>query len=154
MSTGLTASELEVLRSLLQRFAEHELDQSENLRFDTSHGPVFVAWMRKLPPGWPAGAFTPVPQPVRGKTGRFAHVSDAAVHSREDLLRVIAQLLEDLAGSGVHEWENPNLERFLDALHGFLTDLDGYYANRGQRPPAQPDWGLVATALAAATGYE
>jgi hypothetical protein len=37
---------------------------------------------------------------------------------------------------------------------GFLTDLDGYYANRGQEAPAHPSWGLFATALIAATGYE
>jgi len=44
-----------------------------------------------------------------------------------------------------------NLECFLEALQGFLTDLDGYYANRGQQPPARPDWSLFATALIAAT---
>jgi hypothetical protein len=155
MGESLTASELEVLRGLLQRFAEHELDQFENLRFDTSYGSVFVSLTRRLPPGWPAEAFTPVPQPAPGETGRFAHVSDpAAAHSREDLLQVITQMRDDLTGVGAHEWENPNLERFLEALQGFLADLDGYYAKRGQQSPAQPDWGLFATALVAATGYE
>jgi len=65
-----------------------------------------------------------------------------------------ARCLSCSPGTGAHEWENPNLEHFLDALHGFLADLDGYYAGRGQQPPAQPDWGLFATVLAAATGYE
>jgi hypothetical protein len=159
MSEGLTPSELQVLQGLLQRFAEHELDQFEHLRFDTSYGPVFVSWTRKLPPGWSAEAFTPVPRPAPGKTGRVAHAGKAATaHSREDLLRVITQMRDDLAGTGAHEWENPSLERFLEALQGFLADLDGYYASRGQQPPAQPpaqpDWGLLATALVAATGYE
>lgn len=155
MSESLTPSEIEVLRSLLQRFTEHELDQFENWRFDTSYGPVFVAFTRKLPPGWPAEAFTPVPKSAAGQTGRFAHVSDAAVaRSREDVLRVMGQMREDLAGMGAREWQNPTLEGFLQALQGFLTDLDGYYVNRGQEPPAQPDWGLLATALVAATGYE
>jgi hypothetical protein len=78
----------------------------------------------------------------------------AAVHSREDLLQVIVQMRDDFAGAGAHEWGNPNLERFLEALQGFLNDLDGYYANRGQQPPAQPDWALFTTALVTATGYE
>jgi hypothetical protein len=138
----------------IPRRRRYELDQFENLRFDTGYGPVFVAWMRRLPPGWPAEAFTPVPQPVPGQTGRFSRVSGAAVHSRENLLQVIAQMRDDLAGTGAHEWENPSLERFLEALQGFLSDIDGYYANRGQQPPAQPDWGLFAAALVAATGYE
>jgi hypothetical protein len=155
MSENLTASELEQLRVLLQRFAEHDLDQHENLRFDTRYGPVFVLFTRRLPPGWPAGAFTHLPKPAPAQTGRPAHVSDlATVNSRDGALRVIKELQEDLAGTGASEWANPNLERFLDALHGFLADLNGYYANRRQQPPAQPDWRLFAAALAAATGYE
>jgi hypothetical protein len=76
------------------------------------------------------------------------------VNSRDDVLRVIGEMRNDLAGTGACEWENPDLERFLEALQGFLTDLDGYYANRGQEAPAHPSWGLFATALIAATGYE
>lgn len=37
--------------------------------------------------------------------------------------------------------KNPNLERFLVALQGFMASLDGYYAMRGQQSPAEPDWG-------------
>lgn len=59
MNGSLTASELEVLRGLLLRFAEHELDQFDQLRFDTSYGAVFVSFTRKLPPGWPAEALRP-----------------------------------------------------------------------------------------------
>jgi hypothetical protein len=155
MNGSLTAGELEVLRGLLQRFAEHELDQFDHWRFDTSYGAVFVSFTRKLPPEWSAEAFTPVPDPAPGQTGRFAQVRNAAAaQSREDLLHVITQMRDDLAGTGAHEWENPNLERFLQALQSFLADLDGYYASRGQLPPAQPDWNLLATALVAATGYE
>ena len=70
------------------------------------------------------------------------------------MLRVIKELQDDLAGTGASEWENPTLERFLDALHGFLAGLGAHDANREQHPPAEPDWRLFATALAAATGYE
>jgi pimeloyl-ACP methyl ester carboxylesterase len=126
------------MRALLQRFAERHLDQFENLRFDTSYGPVFVLMTRELPPGWPPGAFTAMPRPAPGETRRFAHVSDpASATSREDVLRVIAEMQDDLAGTGAREWENPNLERFLDALGGFLDGLNDYYANRGQQPSGQ-----------------
>jgi hypothetical protein len=155
MSDSLTASELERLRTLLQRFTDHDLDQFDNWRFDTRYGPVFVLFTRELPPGWSAEAFTPMPSPAHAETGRFARVRDTAtVNSREGALRVIKQMQDDLAGAGAGEWENPNLERFLDALYGFLAGLDGYYANRGQEPPTQADWGLFATALVAASGYE
>ncbi len=155
MSEDLTAGEFEQLRVLLQRFAERHLDQFENLRFETSYGPVFVLMTRELPPGWPSGAFTAVPGAAPFETGRFANVRDpASVTSREDLLHVIRAMQDDLVGTGAREWENLTLERFLDALAGFLGGLDGYYANRGQQPPAQPDWGIFAIALVAATGYK
>jgi hypothetical protein len=155
MSESLTASEAEHLRTLLQRFTEHHLDQFDNWRFDTSYGPVFVQPTRELQPGEPAETFTSLTKPGPVTTGRFAQVSDEeAVTSRDDVLRVIAEMRNDLAGPGACEWENQNLERFLEALQGFLTDLDGYYANRGQEVPAHPGWGLFATALIAATGYE
>jgi hypothetical protein len=145
MSENLTASELEQLRTLLQRFAEHDLDQFENLRFDTRYGPVSVLLTRRLPPGWHPWAFTHVPQPPPAKTGRSAHVSNlSTVNSRDGALRVIKELQDDLVGKGASEWENPNLERFLH----------GHDADRGQQPSAQPDWSLFATALAAAAGYE
>jgi hypothetical protein len=154
MSESLTASEVEHLRTLLQRFTEYDLDQFDNWRFDTSHDPAFVQLARERQPGVPAEAFTSLTRPGPAATGRIARVSDAGVNSREDVLRVIAEMRTDLASAGVREWENPNPECFLEALQGFLADLDGYYANRGQQPPARADWGLFATALIAATGYE
>jgi len=60
MGGRLTDGELEQLRYLLHRFAEHDLDQFDNWRLDTSHGPVFVMLTRELPQGWSAEAFTPV----------------------------------------------------------------------------------------------
>jgi tRNA A37 threonylcarbamoyladenosine synthetase subunit TsaC/SUA5/YrdC len=96
-----------------------------------------------------------VPQPADARTGRPVHVSGlAAVSSRDGALRVIKQMQDDLADASAGESGNPNLERFLHNLHGFLADLDGYHANRGRQPPAQSDWNLFATALAAAAGYE
>lgn len=66
--------------------------------------PVFVSLTRKLPPGFPAEAFTPVPRPPPDNTGRVAHVSDPAVaQSRADLLGVIAQMRNDLADTWAHE---------------------------------------------------
>ena len=39
MSESLTAGGAEHLRTLLQRFIEHHLDQLGNWRFDTSYAP-------------------------------------------------------------------------------------------------------------------
>jgi hypothetical protein len=66
VSEDLSASDYEQLRQLLQRFAEHHLDQFENLRFETSYGPVFVHMTRELPSGWPSEAFRAMPGPMPG----------------------------------------------------------------------------------------
>jgi len=42
MNDGLTASEREQCVVLLQRFAEHDLDQHDAWRLDTRDGPLFV----------------------------------------------------------------------------------------------------------------
>ena len=57
------------------------------------------------------------------------------MNTREAVLRVIAEMRSDLAGTGSYEWENPDLERFPEALQDFLTDIDGHYANRGSNHP-------------------
>ena len=89
------------------------------------------------------------------RTGRFAHVSDfSGAGSREDVLRVTGEMTADLEDGGAAEWENGTLARFLDAYGGVLHGLDGYFANRGEPVPAQPDWRLLARLLVAATGYE
>jgi hypothetical protein len=67
VSEDLSASEYEQLRQLLQRFAERHLDQYENLRFETSYGPVFVLMTRELPSGWPSEAFRAMRRPVPGR---------------------------------------------------------------------------------------
>ena len=80
----------------MQRFAEHQLDQFENLRLDTGYGLCSSRLPAKLPSGSPAEAFIPVPAPAPSQTGRFACVGNrATAHSREDLLQVIAQMRDD-----------------------------------------------------------
>jgi hypothetical protein len=152
----MSADEAEHLVRLLYRYAETELDQFDNWRLDTEHGPVYLNVSRQLPPDWPDQTFDPVPRPeATRQTGRFADVSGVEqVASREDLPRVIAQMRADLAGSGWREWENPTLDRFLEAIEAVLDGLPGRLASQGMTEPAQPDWALIARILVAATGYE
>jgi hypothetical protein len=148
----MSADEAEHLVRLLYRHAETELDQSDNWRLDTEHGPVYLSMSRRLPPDCPAQAFDPVPRPgPTWQTGRFADVSGVEqVASREDLQRVVAQMRADLAGSGWREWENPTLDRFLDAIEGVVDGLPSQELTGA----ARPYWALVARILVAATGYE
>jgi hypothetical protein len=126
----MSAEESEQLVGLLYRYAETELDQWDNWRLDTEAGPVYVSMSMALLPDWSDRAFDPVPQPgTRWQGGRFAHVDQATpAASRQDVQRVIAQMRADLAGRGSREWENPTLDRFLDALEAVLDGLPGRLA--------------------------
>jgi hypothetical protein len=72
------------------------------------------------------------------------------VSSRESLVTFV----RDLAKSDKSQWENDSLDRYLEALSAWLTDIEGWTGNRGEPTPTQPSWQLVAHMLHAATLYE
>lgn len=152
----MSAEESEQFVRLLYRYAETELDQWDNWRLDSEIGPVYVSMSMELLPDWSDQAFDPVPKPgTRWQTGRSAHVDrDVPVASRQDVQRVLAQMRADLAGRGSQEWENPTLDRFLDALEAVLDSLPSRLARQDNAETAQPDWAFLADILVAATGYE
>jgi hypothetical protein len=152
----MSADESEQFVRLLYRYAETELDQWDNWKLDTDIGPVYVSMSMALLPDWSDQAFDPVPKPgTRWRTGRFAQVDGAGqVASRQDAQRVIAQMRADLAQRGSREWENPTLDRFLEALEAVLDGLPGQLSRQGEAEPAQATWALLAQVLIAATGYE
>ena len=75
------------------------------------------------------------------------------IDNRVDLARFIQRLKHDLEVNE-DEWENPDLPRFLDALGGWIESMPGYFKNRGEELPDEPDWKLVGIALLAARSYE
>jgi hypothetical protein len=88
------------------------------------------------------------------ETGRFADVGDLGqVASHTDAAQVTERMLADLRAHPA-EWENPTLERFLDALAASLEALPGLYANRGEPLPDPPTWKVFTEALVMASGYE
>jgi hypothetical protein len=63
--------------------------------------------------------------------------------------------LEQLSGQvNTPDIENPTLDRYLEAMSGWLGDLDGYFAGRDEPVPDAPSWALVAQLLTAALFYE
>lgn len=76
-----------------------------------------------------------------------------SIRSREDLAEFVKALCKDLR-ENPESWENPNLDRFLEALGAWVEDMDGYYLNQGQLVPQQPDWKIVGDILMAAKMYE
>jgi hypothetical protein len=94
--------------------------------------------------------------PMRGPydTGRFADVGDmdnvtTIKHAADVVRRMRIDLLEH-----PNEWENSELERFLEALAASLEDIPKAYANRDEQFPKEPTWRILTEVLVMATGYE
>ncbi|MDX3226723.1 hypothetical protein [Streptomyces sp. ME19-01-6] len=75
------------------------------------------------------------------------------VDSREALVSHILSLRDDLLERG-DEWENPTLERYLEALAAWIKGSPGWYRYFGQEMSADGDWTFFARALSAAVVYE
>jgi hypothetical protein len=78
--------------------------------------------------------------------------SDYPVDSCRDLIAVVTHLRTDLEANP-DEWENPTLDRFLEAMAAWLSAFPQSYVNTG-RPVPTPDWRFGADVLRAASTYE
>jgi hypothetical protein len=81
------------------------------------------------------------------------HEQISSVNSKEDLAEFIAALRSDLS-TNKDTWENPTLERFLEAMESWIRAMDMYYNNTGQTLPETPGWKVFADILYAAKMYE
>jgi hypothetical protein len=74
------------------------------------------------------------------------------IKSRADFVAFVAELEADLLNQR-DQWENPTLERFLEALGASANDIkwDQTVPASLDRPEA---WSLAATLLCAGRGYE
>jgi hypothetical protein len=81
------------------------------------------------------------------------HTEDVAGDSREEFVALVRALVEDLRTQR-EEWENDDLESYLEALAAWTADLDGYCRSAERPLPEQPDWKLLGEMLLAARVYE
>ncbi|PGA90936.1 DUF7660 family protein [Bacillus toyonensis] len=75
------------------------------------------------------------------------------VNSKEDLLRFLEYLQKDFK-ENKDEWENIEVETYLEALQGWLGDCEGVYINRGEKLPENIPWKFIAQMLLVAAYYE
>ncbi len=76
------------------------------------------------------------------------------IKSRTDFIKFIELLLEDYKANP-EEWENRDLESFLEALGRYSEDVDGYYKNFGINVDLEnTNWRVFADILRGATVYE
>jgi len=75
------------------------------------------------------------------------------IKTKQDLGQFVGALRADLA-TNPEGWENPTLDRFLEAMEAWIADMEGYYKNRGEEPADSPTWKTFGDILIAATMYE
>jgi hypothetical protein len=81
------------------------------------------------------------------------HERVSKIKTKQDLGQFIAALRADLA-TNPERWENPTLDRFLQAMEAWIADMEGYYKNSGQAPADPPTWKTFGDILIAAAMYE
>ncbi|QQO08838.1 DUF7660 family protein [Breznakiella homolactica] len=75
------------------------------------------------------------------------------VRSKNDFVQFIKLLKKDLKDNP-DEWENADLTRYLSAMAAWVSQIDGYYINMGEKTPADISWNVFANILMAAKIYE
>ena len=81
------------------------------------------------------------------------HEQVQSVASKDDLAGFVRALRIDLEQNAA-QWENSSLNSFLSAMEGWIGDMEQYYLNRGEEPPAAPGWKTFADILYASKSYE
>ena len=76
-----------------------------------------------------------------------------SVKTAEELADVVNAIARDWETDG-RAWQNQTAGAFVEALAAWLTDMQGYYANRGTTVAAQSPWQVMADAVSAARYYE
>ena len=79
---------------------------------------------------------------------------DIEVTDRQSFIKFMELLHEDYL-KNQKEWENPNLNTFLEAMIAYAEDIQGYYDNTNQNVNADtPSWKVFTDILKGAKVYE
>lgn len=79
---------------------------------------------------------------------------DIEVTDRQSFITFLKLLHQDFLKNRT-EWENANLDRFLEAMTAYTQDIQGYYDNTNQNVNADnPSWKVLADILMGAKIYE
>ena len=83
----------------------------------------------------------------------FSKNMTSNIKNREDFIIFLEKLLEDFRKE--KNWENNNLESFIEGMLSWVEDADGSYKNINQMEVlSNPSWRLFADILIASTMYE
>jgi len=77
-----------------------------------------------------------------------------SIKTKEDFENFLKLLAKDFE-ENPKDWENGTLKAFLEALHAYTEDVEGFYKNMGiPFEPETPTWSVFAQLLLGAKVYE
>ncbi|WP_353159270.1 DUF7660 family protein [Acinetobacter guillouiae] len=76
-----------------------------------------------------------------------------AIKTKQDFLTFLDNLKQDHL-ENIQQWENKDLQSFLTAMHNWVVDMEGFYANTQQPQPDHIPWKIFADILMAGKIYE
>ncbi|CAN5509929.1 hypothetical protein BH10BAC2_BH10BAC2_37270 [soil metagenome] len=79
---------------------------------------------------------------------------DIEVTDRQSFINFLELLRNDYL-SNQRDWENPTIDRFLEAMSAYTNDIQGFYDNTNQNINADtPSWKVFADIIKGAKIYE
>lgn len=75
------------------------------------------------------------------------------ITTKEDFLIFLKTLRDDRRTNSI-EWENPQIDSYLDGIVSWVEDMDGYYYNMGLDVPTNINWSFIATLFYVGKIYE
>lgn len=85
--------------------------------------------------------------------GKEPHEVIADVRSMGDFAQFVSMLRDDFI-KNEEGWENPTMDRFLDAMQAWVISMDAYHRKTGEGIAVEPTWQGFAQTLHASTMYE
>jgi hypothetical protein len=76
------------------------------------------------------------------------------ISDKKSFASFLESIRKEIEGSP-ENWENTNLKDFLEAMHRYTIDIQGYYDNTNQNIDSNiPSWQVFADIIKGATIYE
>ena len=68
----------------------------------------------------------------------------SSVNSKEEFMNFLNELRYDNEQRGA-EWENKDINAFLEGVCSWVGDMEGYFRNMNMEIPGNIDWKFIAT---------
>lgn len=83
------------------------------------------------------------------------NISDilCSVDSKEEFMKFLDELRCDNEQREA-EWENKDIKAYLEGVHSWVDDMEGYFRNMDMDIPKNIDWKFIATLFYAGKIYE